>query len=70
MLERICQCAWQPAPPSSPPPSLLPTRGGPSPRLPSTSCPPTALCRYKIEQELGTEIKPIPPVIEKGLYCA
>ena len=26
--------------------------------------------RYKIEQELGTEIKPIPPVIEKGLYCA
>ncbi|KAI3438640.1 hypothetical protein D9Q98_001062 [Chlorella vulgaris] len=25
---------------------------------------------YKIEQELGTEIKPIPPVIEKGLYCA
>lgn len=27
-------------------------------------------CRYKIEQELGTEIKPIPPVIEKGLYCA
>jgi hypothetical protein len=27
-------------------------------------------CSYKIEQELGTEIKPIPPVIEKGLYCA
>ncbi|PSC67841.1 hypothetical protein C2E20_8521 [Micractinium conductrix] len=25
---------------------------------------------YKIEQELGTEIKPIPPIIEKGLYCA
>lgn len=25
---------------------------------------------YKIEQELGTEIKPIPPVIEKSLYCA
>ncbi|GMH39783.1 hypothetical protein BSKO_07681 [Bryopsis sp. KO-2023] len=25
---------------------------------------------YKIEQELGTEIKPIPPVIEKGLYCS
>jgi ATP-dependent RNA helicase DDX6/DHH1 len=25
---------------------------------------------YKIEQELGTEIKPIPPVIEKTLYCA
>lgn len=24
---------------------------------------------YKIEQELGTEIKPIPPVIEKDLYC-
>jgi len=23
---------------------------------------------YKIEQELGTEIKPIPPVIDKGLY--
>ena len=26
--------------------------------------------RYKIEQELGTEIKPIPAVIEKSLYCA
>lgn len=25
---------------------------------------------YRIEQELGTEIKPIPPIIEKGLYCA
>ncbi|KAL6785461.1 hypothetical protein ACKKBG_A00335 [Auxenochlorella protothecoides x Auxenochlorella symbiontica] len=25
---------------------------------------------YRIEQELGTEIKPIPPAIEKGLYCA
>ena len=24
---------------------------------------------YRIEQELGTEIKPIPPVIEKSLYC-
>ncbi|GAB4816970.1 hypothetical protein N2152v2_004016 [Parachlorella kessleri] len=24
---------------------------------------------YRIEQELGTEIKPIPPSIEKGLYC-
>jgi ATP-dependent RNA helicase DDX6/DHH1 len=24
---------------------------------------------YKIEQELGTEIKPIPPVIEQSLYC-
>lgn len=24
---------------------------------------------YKIEQELGTEIKPIPPVIDKSLYC-
>jgi ATP-dependent RNA helicase DDX6/DHH1 len=24
----------------------------------------------KIEQELGTEIKPIPPVIDKSLYCA
>lgn len=24
---------------------------------------------YRIEQELGTEIKPIPPQIEKGLYC-
>mmetsp|Transcript_21738 Transcript_21738/g.60441 ORF Transcript_21738/g.60441 Transcript_21738/m.60441 type:complete len:417 (-) Transcript_21738:224-1474(-) len=24
---------------------------------------------YKIEQELGTEIKPIPPVIEKSVYC-
>jgi hypothetical protein len=26
-------------------------------------------CRYKIEQELGTEIKPIPPHIEEKLYC-
>jgi ATP-dependent RNA helicase DDX6/DHH1 len=26
--------------------------------------------RYRIEQELGTEIKPIPPTIEKNLYCA
>jgi len=25
---------------------------------------------YKIEQELGTEIKPIPAVIDKQLYCA
>lgn len=25
---------------------------------------------YKIEQELGTEITPIPPVIDKDLYCA
>jgi len=25
---------------------------------------------YKIEQELGTEIKPIPPVIDKRLYVA
>jgi len=25
---------------------------------------------YKIEQELGTEIKPIPPVIDKALYVA
>lgn len=25
---------------------------------------------YRIEQELGTEIKPIPPIIEKSLYCA
>lgn len=25
--------------------------------------------RYKIEQELGTEIKPIPLQIEEGLYC-
>ena len=25
---------------------------------------------YRIEQELGTEIKPIPPTIEKSLYCA
>ena len=24
---------------------------------------------YRIEQELGTEIKPIPPTIEKSLYC-
>lgn len=29
-----------------------------------------AACRYRIEQELGTEIKPIPPIIEKTLYCA
>ena len=25
---------------------------------------------FKIEQELGTEIKPIPPTIEKRLYVA
>ena len=25
---------------------------------------------YKVEQELGTEIKPIPPQIDKALYCA
>jgi ATP-dependent RNA helicase DDX6/DHH1 len=25
---------------------------------------------YRIEQELGTEIKPIPPQIDKSLYCA
>eukprot|EP00163_Fabomonas_tropica_P012222 TRINITY_DN2349_c0_g3_i2.p1 TRINITY_DN2349_c0_g3~~TRINITY_DN2349_c0_g3_i2.p1 ORF type:complete len:409 (+),score=119.37 TRINITY_DN2349_c0_g3_i2:327-1553(+) len=25
---------------------------------------------YRIEQELGTEIKPIPPTIDKSLYCA
>lgn len=25
---------------------------------------------YRIEQELGTEIKPIPPTIEKALYCS
>lgn len=25
---------------------------------------------FKIEQELGTEIKPIPPVIDKRLYVA
>ncbi len=24
---------------------------------------------YRIEQELGTEIKPIPPQIEEKLYC-
>jgi ATP-dependent RNA helicase DDX6/DHH1 len=24
---------------------------------------------YRIEQELGTEIKPIPPVIDRALYC-
>lgn len=24
---------------------------------------------YRIEQELGTEIRPIPPVIDKNLYC-
>jgi ATP-dependent RNA helicase DDX6/DHH1 len=24
---------------------------------------------YRIEQELGTEIKPIPPTIEEQLYC-
>ena len=31
------------------------------------------LCRYalhRIEQELGTEIKPIPKVIDKALYVA
>lgn len=31
------------------------------------------LCRFslhKIEQELGTEIKPIPKVIDKALYVA
>lgn len=26
-------------------------------------------CRFKIEQELGTEIKPIPAHIEEKLYC-
>jgi len=25
--------------------------------------------RYRIEQELGTEIKPIPPQIDRGVYC-
>lgn len=25
---------------------------------------------YRVEQELGTEISPIPPAIEKSLYCA
>lgn len=25
---------------------------------------------YRIEQELGTEIRAIPPAIEKSLYCA
>jgi hypothetical protein len=40
----------------------------PSPPALPPACLPA--CRYKIEQELGTEIKPIPPVIEKGLYCA
>ena len=24
---------------------------------------------YRIEQELGTEIRPIPPVIDRNLYC-
>jgi ATP-dependent RNA helicase DDX6/DHH1 len=24
---------------------------------------------YKIEQELSTEIKPIPPAIDRALYC-
>ena len=24
---------------------------------------------YKIEQELGTEIKPIPPQIDQAIYC-
>jgi len=24
---------------------------------------------YKVEQELGTEIKPIPSVVDQGLYC-
>jgi len=27
------------------------------------------LCRFRIEQELGTEIKPIPSQIEEKLYC-
>jgi hypothetical protein len=26
-------------------------------------------CRYRIEQELGTEIKPIPPQIDRAIYC-
>lgn len=25
---------------------------------------------YRIERELGTEIRPIPPVINRALYCA
>jgi ATP-dependent RNA helicase DDX6/DHH1 len=24
---------------------------------------------YRVEQELATEIKPIPPRIDRGLYC-
>lgn len=38
---------------------------------PASACPPcrSPMCRYKIEQELGTEIKPIPPHIEEKLYC-
>jgi ATP-dependent RNA helicase DDX6/DHH1 len=24
---------------------------------------------YRIEQELGTEIKPIPPQIDQAIYC-
>lgn len=28
------------------------------------------ICRFRIEQELSTEIKPIPSVIEKALYCS
>lgn len=49
-----------------------------SEQLSSTTCslaacshlPLTLHCRYKIEQELGTEIKPIPPQIEERLYCS
>ena len=26
--------------------------------------------RYRIEQELGTEIKPIPPQIDRAIYCS
>ncbi len=29
-----------------------------------------AIGRYRIERELGTEIKAIPPTIEKSLYCS
>lgn len=27
------------------------------------------VCRYRIEQELGAEIKPIPPQIDLAVYC-
>jgi hypothetical protein len=68
-------CGCGPAGQSRAKQSSVPTTATNSPpaRLPARlpACPARLpYCRYKIEQELGTEIKPIPPVIEKGLYCA